>query len=141
MTKGFVTEEDFLNSEYYDVDVFETENDLNIEVIADIYQTDPKKTLNLRSGPKHVVQNPRKKIILPPKQQSNPVLEKKQNQDKQKKVIEVEEVNKSMQNFNIENELCKIKIPIPFTELIKNPSYKNSVLKTIGSVNSHLLTE
>ena len=72
---------------------------------ADIYQTDPKKTLNLRSGPKQVIQNPRKKLILPPKHQFDPVLEKKQNQYKQKKIVEVEEVNKGMQNFNLENEL------------------------------------
>ena len=85
-----------------------------------------------------MVQNPKKKVILPPKQQSDPVLEKKQNQDKQNKVIEVEEVNKSMQNFNLENELCKIKPPMPFTKLIKNPSYKNSVLKMIGSANSQV---
>ena len=75
---------------------------------------------------------------MPPKQWSDPVLEKKQNQDKQKKIIEVEEVNKSMQNFNLENELCKIKIPMPFTKLINNPSYKNSVLKMIGSENSQV---
>ena len=65
-------------------------NDLNLEVTVDIYQNDPNKTLNLRSGPKQVVQNPRKKAILPPKQQSDPVFEKKKNQDKSKKVIEVE---------------------------------------------------
>ena len=64
------------------------------------------------------------------------MLEKKQTQYKQKKNVEVEEVNKSMQNFNLENELGKIKIPMPFTELMKNPSYKNSVLKMIGSTNS-----
>ena len=43
-----------------------------------------------------------------------------------------------MQNFNLENELCKIKIPMPFIELIKNPSYKNLVLKMIGSENSQV---
>ena len=43
-----------------------------------------------------------------------------------------------MQNFNLENELGKIKIPMPFTELMKNPSYKNSVLKLIGSTNSQV---
>ena len=76
---------------------------------------------------------------MPPKQQSDPVLEKKRkNQDKQKKIVEVEEVRKGMQNFNLENELYKIKIPIPFTELIKNPSYKNSILKMIGSANSQV---
>ena len=37
-----------------------------------------------------------------------------------------------MQNFNFENELCKVKIPMPFTELIKNPCYKNLVLKMMG---------
>ena len=52
--------------------------------------------------------------------------------------MEVEEVNKSMQNFNLENELGKIKIPMPFTELMKKPSYKNSILKMIGSANSQL---
>ena len=59
--------------------MFETENDLNLEVTAvttDTNQNNPKKTLNLRSGPKQVVQNPRKKVVLPPKQQSDPVLEK-----------------------------------------------------------------
>ena len=136
-----MTEEEFLNSEYYDADMFEIENDLNLEVTVvttDTYQTEPKKTLNLRSGPKQVVQNPKKKVVVPPKQQSDPVLEKKQTQDKQKKNLEVEEVNKSMQNFNLENELGKIKSPMCFTELMKNPSYKNSVLKMIGSANSQL---
>ena len=102
LIEGFVTEEEFLNSKYYDVDMFETENDLNLEVTdvtTDTYQTEPKKTLNLRSGPKQVVQNPKKKVVVPPKQQSNPVLEKKQTQDKQKKNVEVEEVNKSMPNL------------------------------------------
>ena len=41
-------------------------------------------------------------------------------------------MNKNLQNFNFENELCKVKIPIPFTELIKNPCYKNSILNMMG---------
>ena len=43
-------------------------NYLNLEVTAvtaDTYQTDPKKTLNLRLGPKQVAQNMKKKIVLP----------------------------------------------------------------------------
>ena len=48
-------------------------------VTTDTYQTEPKKTLNLRSGPKQAVQNPKKKVVFPPKQQSDLVLEKKQN--------------------------------------------------------------
>ena len=47
-------------------------------VTIDAYQTEPKKTLNLRSGPKQVVQNPKKKVVVLTKQQSDPVLEKKQ---------------------------------------------------------------
>ena len=46
--------------------------------------------------------------------------------------MEVEEVNKTVQNFNLENELGKLKIPMPFTKLMKNPSYKELVLKMIG---------
>ena len=46
-----------------------------------------------------------------------------------------------MQNFNFVNKLCKVKIPMPFTELIKNPCYKNSVLKMIGSANSQVPTD
>ena len=77
----------------------------------------------------------KKKVGVPTKQQSNPLLEKKQIQDKQKKNVEVEEVNKSVQNFNLENELGKIKMPMPCTELMKNPSYKELVLKMFGLVN------
>ena len=86
--------------------MFETKDDLNWKmtaVTADIYQNEPKKTLNLRSGPKQVVQKPKKKVVVPTKQQSDPVLEKKQIQDKQKKNMEVEELNKAMQNCNLEN--------------------------------------
>ena len=34
LSGGFVTEEDFLNSEYYDADMFETEDDLGLENTA-----------------------------------------------------------------------------------------------------------
>ena len=50
--------------------------------------------------------------------------EKKQIPEKQKKNMEVEEVNKIVQNFNLENKLGKLKIPVPLTELMKNPLYK-----------------
>ena len=43
-----------------------------------------------------------------------------------------------MQNFNFENELCKFKIPLPFTELIKNLCYKNSIVKMMGSTTNHV---
>ena len=76
LTEGFVTEEEFLNVEYYDADMFETEDDLNLKmtvVTTDVYQNESKKTLNLSSGPKQVVQNPKKKVVVPTKQQSDPV--------------------------------------------------------------------
>ena len=43
-------------------------------------------------------------------------------------------MNKNVQNFNFENELCKIKILVPFTELMKNHCYRNPFLKMIGSI-------
>ena len=55
--------------------------------------------------------------------------------------MDVEEVNKGVQNFNLENDLGKIKIPMPFTELMKNPSYKDSVLKMIGLENGQPLSD
>ena len=65
---GFVTEEDFLNSEYYDADMFKAKDELELEktaVTAAIHQNGPKKTINLRSGPKQVVQVPKKKVVVP----------------------------------------------------------------------------
>ena len=70
LTEGFVIEEEFLNAEYYDAYMFETEDDSNLKmaaVTADVYQNEPKNTLNLRSSPKQVVQNPNKKVVLPTK--------------------------------------------------------------------------
>ena len=74
--EGFVTKEEFLNAEYYDADMFETEDNLNMKmtaVTADVYQNEPKNTLNLSSGTKQVVPNPKKKVVVPTKQQSDPV--------------------------------------------------------------------
>ena len=70
LSGGFVTEEEFLNAEYYDADMFETEDDLGLEktvVTAAICQNELKKTVNLRSGPKQVVQIPKKKAAIPTK--------------------------------------------------------------------------
>ena len=52
---GFVTEEEFLNAECYDADMFETEDDLGLKmtvVTANVCQNELKKTVNLMSGPK-----------------------------------------------------------------------------------------
>ena len=74
----------------------------------------------------------------PPKQSSNQTQEKRVDQGDTEKVAEVEEVNTNVQNFNFENELSKIKIPVPFIELMKNPSYRNPVLKMLGSSASQI---
>ena len=47
------------------------ENDLGLEVSADVGKSKPKRSINLRSGPKQVSQLPKKKIAPPPKQSSN----------------------------------------------------------------------
>ena len=81
LSGGFVTEEKFLNAECYDADMFETEDDLGLEstvVTFDVCQNELKKIVNLRSGPKQVVQSLKKKVVVPAKQASDPVTEKKQ---------------------------------------------------------------
>ena len=32
LTEGFLTEEEYLNSEYYDANIFQTENDLGFDI-------------------------------------------------------------------------------------------------------------
>ena len=80
--EGFVTEEEFLNAEIYDADMFKTENDIGLEktaVTAAICKNNLKKTVNLRSGPKQVVQAPKKKAVVPTNQPSNLATEKNQS--------------------------------------------------------------
>jgi hypothetical protein len=43
--------------------------------------------------------------------------------------IQTREVDKTTGNFNLENEINKIKIPVPLVELAKNPTYRNKLLK------------
>ena len=97
--------------------------------------------MNVRSTPKQVVQAPKKKATVPAKQASNPVTEKKQVSEKSKKNTEVEKVNKTVQNFSLDNELGKLKIPVPLTELIKNPSYKETVLKVMNSTSNQPISD
>jgi hypothetical protein len=37
-----------------------------------------------------------------------------------------------VRNFNLENEINKIKIPIPLVKLAKNPMYRNQIAKMIS---------
>ena len=50
--------------------------------------------------------------------------------------MEVEELNKTVQNFILGNELGKLNILVPLAELMKNPSYKELVLKMINSASN-----
>ena len=88
LSEGFITEEEFLNAECYDADMFEIEDNLGLKmttVTLDVYQNELKNTVNLRSGPKQVEKIPKKKVAVPAKQSSDPVTEKKQVSEKQKK--------------------------------------------------------
>ena len=92
---------------------------LNAEILEDcshddIYQTKPKNSYNLRSGVKQVFQNPKNKVMA--KQYPDLPSEKKHNQRPRKaKITELEETNRGNQGFNFENELNKLKIPVPLT--------------------------
>ena len=66
-SKGFLTEHDYINSEFFDANIYQIESDLSPEFLADICQSEPKRLINLSSGPKKVSQIPKKKTIYPPK--------------------------------------------------------------------------
>ena len=59
--------------------MFDTEDDAELEntdVTAVVCQNELKKTINLKSGPKQVVQAPRNKATVPAKQTADPDREK-----------------------------------------------------------------
>ena len=131
--EGFLTEDEYLNSEFFYANVYQTESDLVPQISAEICQSEPKNSINLRSGPKKVSHIPKNKIVSSPKQSSSQAHDKRTDQGESDKTAEIEEVKRNVQTFNFENELCKIKILVPFTELMKNPCYINLVLKMIDS--------
>jgi hypothetical protein len=45
--------------------------------------------------------------------------------------VQTREIEKPIETFNLENELNKIKIPIPLVELARNPIYKKQIAKEI----------
>jgi ribonuclease HI len=66
----------------------------------------------------------------------NPVKEKRVTPQPKndKKIMEVPQIEneKVIGNFNLENEISKIKIPIPLVELAKNPIYRKQIAKMIN---------
>ena len=71
LADGFITEDEYLNSEFFDANVYQIESELVTQVSAEICQSEPKTSINLRSGPKQVAQISKKKIVLSPKQSSS----------------------------------------------------------------------
>ena len=138
LSEGFLIEYEYQNFESFDSHIYQEESDVGPEVSAGICQSEPKKYYNMRSGPKHVSQIPKKKIDSPTKKLPNQTRERRQNHGDQDKAAEIKEVNKNVQPFNFENELCNTKIPVPFTELMKNLCYRNPVLKMLGSHASQI---
>jgi hypothetical protein len=66
----------------------------------------------------------------------NPVKENKVTPQRknEKNVMEAPHIenDKAIGNFNLENEISKIKIPIPLVELAKNPIYRKQIAKMIN---------
>ena len=77
LSEGFLTEYDYLNFEFFDANIFQTKGGLGLEVTANICQSEIKKIIDLRSGPKQVSQIPKKKTIPHPKQSSSQAQKKK----------------------------------------------------------------
>jgi hypothetical protein len=131
-------------------EIFMQENDEMLSVEKEDYQTGLQnaimqfhKQYNLRSKkvpanpPKG---NPTKEYLNNTPSSSQPkkdsvakdVVEKgKQKEEPRKKVPEprkeivIKEVEKTSSSFNFESEMAKIKISVPFNELINNSDYRN----------------
>ena len=76
-SKGFLTEYDFQNFEFFYSNIYQEENDFCPKVSAGICQSEPKYSYNLRSGPKQVSQIPKRKTTPPAKKLSNQTQEKR----------------------------------------------------------------
>ena len=50
--EGFLTKDEYLNFEFFDANVYQTESDLASQVLAEIGQSEPRRSINLRSSPK-----------------------------------------------------------------------------------------
>ena len=49
--------------------------------------------------------------------------------EKKEAEVQTKELEKIVSTFNMENQLNKIKIPLPLTKLTKNPVYKKQISK------------
>jgi len=56
-------------------------------------------------------------------------------------ILEMKEILKPPSSFNFENEFQKIKIPVPFLELVKNEDFKRYLSKVLQPENSSYSTD
>jgi hypothetical protein len=100
----------------------------------------PKKILsknkdNETAQPSAETQNVKTKVVRTQTVKTNSTETKATQTDKsEKREIEIQtrEVDKSTGNFNLENEINKIKIHVPLVELAKNPTYRKQIAKIIN---------
>ena len=52
--------------------------------------------------------------------------------EKKESEVSTRETDKGSGSFSLENEINKIKIPIPMVKLAKNPMYRKQITKMIG---------
>ena len=82
------------------------------------------------------------KRILQKKPLQEKVDDKKQSEVKDsqenRKEITTEDTDKTQSAFSLENELSKIKIPIPFGELLKNSQYKGQIAKMLRAEHENV---
>jgi hypothetical protein len=120
-----------------DYEVAQLSNQFDIEIGEEgVIQGQPQKKYDLRprtGTPKATTSDQNSKTKVPPK--SNPskgALTKAHQPPPFKPVVpEVKEVDRPQAYFILENELRKIKILVPLSELLKNEPFKKSIMKVL----------
>jgi hypothetical protein len=69
------------------------------------------------------------------KDTSDKVIQTNKLEEKNSELL-TKETDKANTSYNFENELNKIKIPIPLVELAKNPTYRKQIAKVMGVLES-----
>jgi hypothetical protein len=114
-----------------------------------VIQGQPKKKYDLRmrnGSSKATTYNQGKQAEPPPKPNPNKGMPYKIHPSPLSKPLapETKEVDKTPTSFSLEHKLIKIKIPVPFTELLKNEPFKKSIMKvmqpTLSSVSSDVIS-
>jgi hypothetical protein len=116
-------------------------NQFEEEDVEEISQSEPKrKKYDLRSrasGSKVDTYVQEKKTNAPVKpgssKETGAKIDQQQKQPVKVSTTEVKESEKHVPSFSLENEINKIKIPIPLVELMKTDPFRKSVLKSLQS--------